>query len=82
MVTFGINIIPLGVLFKFLLIFFGVIYLLRMVFPFLFKFLITSWLKKSSQVKGKEPKKNYSKTEKSKPASGSIGEYIDYEEVE
>ena len=82
MVTFEINKILLGVLFKFLLIFFGVIYLLRKVSPFMFKFLISSLLNKSRKVKKNESKENYSKNKKSKPTSGSIGEYVDYEEVE
>ena len=65
--------------FKFLLFFLGGIYILRLISPFLFKLLISSLLKKTNQV----PPKNDQKTQtKKKTGSDSLGEYIDYEEVD
>ena len=65
--------------FKFLLFFIGGIYLLRLISPFLFKLLISSILKKANQV----PPKNDPKPQtKKKTGSDSLGEYIDYEEVD
>ena len=65
--------------FKFLLFFIGGIYLLRLISPFLFKLLISSILKKANQV----PPKNDPKPQtKKKTSSDSLGEYIDYEEVD
>lgn len=65
--------------FKFLLFFILGIYVLRLISPFLFKLLISSILKKANQV----PPKNDPKTQtKKKTGSDSLGEYIDYEEVD
>jgi len=66
------------VFFKFLLFFLGGIYVLRLISPFLFKLLISSLLKKTNQV----PPKNDQKPRKKKTGSDSLGEYIDYEEVD
>jgi hypothetical protein len=68
----------LGVLLKFLLFFLGGIYLLRLLSPFLFKLLFSSIAKKANQAQSSESKK---KAKKKKP-SDTLGEYIDYEEVE
>tara|TARA_Y100000996_G_C22127874_1_gene480906 strand:+ start:167 stop:373 length:207 start_codon:yes stop_codon:yes gene_type:complete len=68
----------LGIILKFLLIVFGVIYLLRLIFPFLFKLLISSVLKKHNKVPPNNTKKESSK----KTTSDTLGEYIDYEEVD
>ena len=67
----------LTIILKFLLFFFGGVYILRLLSPFLFKILISSLLKKEKESKNKENKK---RTKKS--TSKSFGEYIDYEEVE
>jgi hypothetical protein len=67
------------VFFKFLLFFLGGIYVLRLISPFLFKLLISSVLKKANQ----GPPKNDPKPQtKKKTGSDSLGEYIDYEEVD
>lgn len=78
MVTFGIKSNSLGVLFKFLLFFLGGIYLLRLLSPFLFKWMVSSFLRRNNQSHQAQPT---NKTKK-KPASDSLGEYIDYEEVD
>jgi len=67
------------VFFKFLLFFLGGIYVLRLISPFLFKLLISSLLKKTNQVPPKNDKKP---PPKKKTGSDSLGEYIDYEEVD
>jgi hypothetical protein len=70
----------LGVLFKFLLFFLGAIYLLRLLSPFLFRILFSSLAKKASQ--NHTPPQAQKSPPKKKNVSDSIGEYIDYEEVE
>ena len=60
---------------KFFLFFLGGIYLLRLLSPFLFKLMFSSLANKAqSSEPQKKPKK--------KKASDTLGEYIDYEEVE
>jgi hypothetical protein len=66
------------VLLKFLLFFLGGIYLLRLLSPFLFKLMFSSLAKKANKAQSSEPQKK----PKKKKASDSLGEYIDYEEVE
>jgi hypothetical protein len=69
----------LGTLFKFLLFFLGGIYLLRLISPFLFKLMISSLVKKANtQAQKKEPPT----PPKTKSPSDSMGEYIDYEELD
>ena len=65
-------------LLKFLLFFLGGIYLLRLLSPFLFKLMSSSLAKKANKAQSSEPKKK----SKKKKASDTLGEYIDYEEVE
>ena len=65
--------------FKFLLFFLGGIYILRLISPFLFKLLISSVLKKANQA---PPKNDPKPQRKKKKGSDSLGEYIDYEEVD
>jgi len=67
------------VFFKFLLFFLGGIYVLRLISPFLFKLLISGLLKKTNQVPSKNDQKPRTKK---KTGSDSLGEYIDYEEVD
>jgi hypothetical protein len=69
----------LGVLFKFFLIFFGGIYLLRLLSPFLFKWLLSSLVKKASTQKQQS---EAPKTKSKKNSSDTMGEYIDYEELD
>ena len=71
----------LGILFKFLLFFLGGIYLLRLISPFLFKLLISNLIKKSKK-KNHTTKETPADTKKAKPSSNSMGEYIDYEDIE
>jgi hypothetical protein len=71
----------LGILFKFLLFFLGGIYLLRLISPFLFKLLISNLIKKSKK-KNHSTKETSTDQKKAKPSSSSIGEYIDYEDIE
>jgi len=66
------------VLLKFLLFFLGGIYLLRLLSPFLFKLMFSSLVKKANKAQSSKPKKK----SKKKKASDTLGEYIDYEEVE
>tara|TARA_Y100000389_G_C17316744_1_gene440865 strand:- start:501 stop:710 length:210 start_codon:yes stop_codon:yes gene_type:complete len=69
----------LGVLLKFLLIFLGGIYLLRLISPFLFKLILSSFIKKASKQQRNTtspPSKN------TKSPSDTMGEYIDYEELD
>ena len=68
----------MGIILKFLLIVFGVVYLFRIISPFLFKLLISSLLKKYNHV---APNKTKTDTKK-KTTSDTLGEYIDYEEVD
>ena len=56
----------------------GIIYLLRLIIPFLFKSLISNFTNKHFNSPNTKPKNNQNK----KPSSESLGEYIDYEEVE
>ncbi|MEK9613439.1 MAG: hypothetical protein VW080_05890 [Flavobacteriaceae bacterium] len=82
MVTFGGKREHLGILLKFLLIFFGIIYIFRAIFPVLFKVLISNWIQKNKQ-RQSTPSESFSSGKKqSKSASDTMGEYIDYEEVE
>jgi|TARA_B100001057_G_scaffold50612_1_gene45073 hypothetical protein len=67
------------VFFKFLLFFLGGIYLLRLVSPFLFKLLITRLIRKNTR---NAPNKSPKSPTKKKTTSDSLGEYIDYEEVD
>ncbi len=63
---------------KFLLIVFGVVYLIRIISPFLFKLLISSLLKKYNN----NPQNKTKTDTKKKTTSDTLGEYIDYEEVD
>ncbi len=65
--------------FKFLLFFLGGIYLIRLISPFLFRLLISSLIKKNTR---NTPDKNPKSHTKKKTTSDSLGEYIDYEEVD
>ena len=65
--------------FKFLLFFLGSIYLLRLISPFLFKLLISRLIKKNTR---NTPDKYPKSHTKKKTTSDSLGEYIDYEEVD
>jgi len=67
----------LAIILKFVLFFLCGIYILRLLSPFLFKILLSSFLKKAKESKVKEYKKRTKKR-----TSQSFGEYIDYEEVE
>ena len=77
-VTFEYKLNHLGIILKILLFIFGGVYLLRLISPFLFKLLISSILKKYNQTPQNETKKE----KKKKTSSDTIGEYIDYEEVD
>jgi hypothetical protein len=68
------------VLFKIIIIFLCVVYLLRLLSPFLFKLLFSSLVKKAATQR--EPQQPQSNPKQNKTSSDSIGEYIDYEEVE
>jgi len=69
----------LGVLFKFVLFFLGGVYLLRLLSPFLFRLLFSSLIKKTAKNESSQKPKNSSKK---KNISDTLGEYIEYEEVE
>jgi hypothetical protein len=69
----------LGVLFKFFLIFFGGIYLLRLLSPFLLKWLLSTLAKKASTHKQQS---EAPKAKSKKKPSDTMGEYIDYEELD
>jgi hypothetical protein len=69
----------LGTLFKFLLLFFGGIYLLRLISPFLFKLILSNFIKKANNQKYKT---QASPPKKTKSPSDTMGEYIDYEELD
>ena len=68
----------MGIIVKFLLIIIGVIYLLRLIIQYLFKSLISNFANKHFNSAKTKSKNNQNK----KPSSESLGEYIDYEEVE
>jgi len=70
----------LGAIFKFILLFLGGVYLLRLISPFLFKMMLTSFIKKSQE----QNEKNTTSTppKKSKSPSDTLGEYVDYEELD
>lgn len=70
----------MGALFKFILLFLGGIYLLRLISPFLFKLMISSFIKKTHA----EAQKNAppQTPEKKKSPADSMGEYVDYEELD
>lgn len=69
-------------LFKIIIIFLCVIYLLRLLSPFLFKLLFSSLVKKAATRREPQQPKSNPKPKQYKTSSDSIGEYIDYEEVE
>lgn len=69
----------MGVLFKFILIFFGSLYLLRLASPFLFKWLVSSLVKKANNQAQQGKAQN---VKKEKSPSDTMGEYIDYEELD
>ncbi len=69
-------------LFKIIIIFLCVVYLLRLLSPFLFKLLFSSLVKKAATQREPQQPQSYQKTKQNKTSSDSIGEYIDYEEVE
>ena len=68
----------MGILVKFLLLILGIIYLFRLITPILFKTLVSNFINK--QYNSTEPKSKHNKSKK--PSSDSLGEYIDYEELE
>jgi len=70
----------LGAIFKFILLFLGGVYLLRLISPFLFKMMLTSFIKKSQE----QNENNTTSTppKKSKSPSDTLGEYVDYEELD
>jgi len=55
------------------------IYLIRLISPFLFRLLISNLIKKNTR---NTPDKNPKSHTKKKTTSDSLGEYIDYEEVD
>lgn len=69
----------MGVLFKFILIFFGGLYLLRLASPFLFKWLVSSLVKKANNQAQQGKAQN---VKKEQSPSDTMGEYIDYEELD
>lgn len=79
MVIFEIKPLILGTLLKFFLLFLGGIYLLRLISPFLFKLMLSSFVKKAS---AHSQKKEPTPPKKSKSPSDTMGEYIDYEELD
>ncbi|MFQ3341048.1 MAG: hypothetical protein ACI9TK_000705 [Flavobacteriaceae bacterium] len=72
----------MGMLFKFLLLFLGGIYFLRLISPFLFKLLISNFLKKEKKQRYTPKKEANSTAKQTKSSSNTMGEYIDYEDVE
>lgn len=68
----------MGILVKFLLIILGIIYFFRLITPFLLKKLVSNYINK--KYNSNEPKSKHNKSKR--PSSDSLGEYIDYEEVE
>ena len=79
MVIFEIKPLVLGALLKFLLLFLGGIYLLRLISPFLFKLMLSSVVKKAN---AQTHKKEQTPPKKTKSPSDTMGEYIDYEELD
>lgn len=79
MVIFEIKPLVLGALLKFLLLFLGGIYLLRLISPFLFKLMLSSFVKKAN---AQTYKKEQTPPKKTKSPSDTMGEYIDYEELD
>ncbi len=67
----------MGVLFKFLLIVFALVYLLRAAAPFLFKLLFSNLVRQREKKEAKQPT-----SKKKDNATEGLGEYIDYEEIE
>jgi hypothetical protein len=70
------------VLFKIIFIFLCLVYLLRLLSPFLFKLLFTSVVKKAASQQQAKPSQSSAKPKQDKTSSDSLGDYIDYEEVE
>ena len=68
--------------FKIIIIFLCVVYLLRLLSPFLFKLLFSSLVKKAATQREPQQPQSNPKRKQNKTSSDSIGEYIDYEEVE
>jgi hypothetical protein len=66
------------------LIFFGLIYLLRKLAPWILKYVLNRLYNKvEQQAKQQQQQNNKStKSNKTKTSSSKIGEYIDYEEIE
>ena len=79
MVIFEIKPLVLGALLKFLLLFLGGIYLFRLISPFLFKLMLSSFVKKAN---AQTHKKEQTPPKKTKSPSDTMGEYIDYEELD
>ena len=79
MVIFEIKPLVLGALLKFLLLFLGGLYLLRLISPFLFKLMLSSFVKKANT---QTHKKEQTPPKKTKSPSDTMGEYIDYEELD
>ena len=69
-------------LFKIIIIFLCVVYLLRLLSPFLFKLLFSSLVKKAATQREPQQPQSNPKPKQNKTSPDSIGEYIDYEEVE
>ena len=69
-------------LFKIIFIFLCVVYLIRLLSPFLFKLLFSSVVKKATAQQAPKANQSNTKTKQHKTASDSIGEYIDYEEID
>ncbi|MDC1218018.1 DUF4834 family protein [Flavobacteriaceae bacterium] len=69
-------------IFKIIFIFLCVVYLLRLLSPFLFKLLFSSIVKKTTSNQGSNEHQSNTKSKQNKTSSESIGEYVDYEEVE
>ena len=69
-------------LFKIIIIFLCVVYILRLLSPFLFKLLFSSLVKKAATQREPQQPQSNPKPKQNKTSSDSIGEYIDYEEVE
>ena len=69
-------------IFKIIFIFLCVVYLLRLLSPFLFKLLFSSIVKKATSNQGSNKHQSNTNPKQNKTSSESIGEYVDYEEVE
>lgn len=72
----------MGVILKFFLIVFGILYVLRSLAPLLFNFLFSSFIKKASNQKENHHSKKAPPTNKKENTSDTLGEYIDYEEID